>query len=158
MAACSPGWSIPTRGPEMSLSDSLQHAFLKVHQAVYERSGGRVGASIAGRKMLLLRTVGAKTGHPRTAALLYVRDGENYAVIASTGGGPKHPGWFHNLKARPEVEVQVGRQHVPVRARVAEDDERARIWDVANKVNGGQYDVYQSRTTRQIPVVVLEPR
>jgi F420H(2)-dependent quinone reductase len=142
----------------MPLSDGFYRAFLHAHQFVYERSGGRVGSSLAGRPMLLLRTVGAKTGQPRTAALLYVPDGDRHVVIASTGGGPKHPGWFHNLTANPEVEVQVGTKHIPVRARVADGEERERLWAKANEVNKGQYDVYQSKTERRIPVVVLEPR
>lgn len=131
---------------------------LGVHQWIYEKTDGRIGRSLGGRPMLLLRTVGAKTGQPRTAALLYVRDGGAYVVVASTGGGPKHPGWFHNLRAQPDVEVQVGRERIPVTARVATDEERPRLWERANAVNQGQYDVYQSRTDRTIPVVVLEPR
>jgi deazaflavin-dependent oxidoreductase (nitroreductase family) len=142
----------------VSLTESLQLAGLKVHQFLYERSGGRIGASLAGRKMLLLRTVGAKTGQPRTAALLYVPDGDNYAVFGSTGGGPRHPGWVHNLRANPDAEIQIGTRRIPVRAREAEGEERDRLWMIGNEVNKGQYDVYQSRTTRQIPVVVFEPR
>jgi deazaflavin-dependent oxidoreductase (nitroreductase family) len=90
--------------------------------------------------------------------LRYVRDGAAAAVIASKGGAPHHPGWFHNLMANPEVEIQVGRERMPVRARVAEGKERSRLWARADKVNWGQYAVYQSRTSRVIPVVVLEPR
>src|SRR5204863_281604 len=72
------------------------------------------------------RTVGRRTRQPRTAALLYVRDGDAYAVIASKGGAPQHPGWYHNLVATPDVEIQVGRERIPVRARVAQGEERAR--------------------------------
>lgn len=130
---------------------------LTVHQWLYERSDGRIGASLGGRPMLLLRTVGRRSGQPRTAALLYVRDGDAYVVIASKGGAPKHPAWFHNLIARPEVEIQVGRERIAVRSRVAEGEERARLWARADEVNQGQYAEYQSRTSRVIPVVVLEP-
>jgi deazaflavin-dependent oxidoreductase (nitroreductase family) len=129
---------------------------LTVHQWLYEQSDGRIGASLGGRPMLLLRTVGRRSGEPRTAALLYVRDGDTYAVIASKGGAPQHPAWFHNLTARPDVEIQVGRERIPVHARVAEGEERARLWARADEVNQGQYAVYQSRTSRRIPVVVLE--
>jgi deazaflavin-dependent oxidoreductase (nitroreductase family) len=108
--------------------------------------------------MLLLRTVGRRTGEKRTAALLYVRDGAAYAVIASKGGAPQHPGWLHNLRANPDVEIQVGRERIPVRARIAEGEERSRLWARADEINQGQYEVYQSRTARPIPVVVLEPR
>jgi len=131
---------------------------LTVHQWLYENSDGRIGATLGGRPMLLLRTVGRRSGEPRTAALLYVRDGDAYVVIASKGGAPQHPAWFHNLIGKPDVEIQVGRQRMPVRARVAEGEERARLWARADEVNQGQYEVYQSRTKRMIPVVVLEPR
>lgn len=129
---------------------------LAVHQWLYENSDGRIGATLGGRPMLLLRTVGRRTRQPRTAALLYVRDGDAYVVIASKGGAPQHPAWFHNLIAQPDVEIQVGRDRIAVRARVAEGEERARLWARADEVNQGQYAVYQSRTKRLIPVIVLE--
>ena len=131
---------------------------LTVHQWLYEHSDGRIGASLGGRPMLLLRSVGRRSGQPRTAALLYVRDGDAYVVVASKGGAPRHPGWFHNVTAKPEVEIQVGRERMRVRARVAEGKERSRLWARADEINQGQYAVYQSRTSREIPVVVLEPR
>ncbi len=140
------------------LVESLFGPLLTVHQWLYEHSDGRIGASLGGRPMLLLRTVGRRSGQPRTAALLYVPDGDAYVVIASKGGAPQHPGWFHNLTAQPDVEIQVGRERIPVRARVAEGEERSRLWARADQVNQGQYDVYQSRTKRVIPVVVLERR
>jgi len=140
------------------LSDRIFGTVLTAHQWIYNRSGGRVGASLAGRPMLLLRTVGAKTGKPRTAALLYVRAGDDYAVIASKGGDDRHPGWFHNLRADPDVEIQVGTDTVPVRATVAEGAQREQLWEAADQVNKGQYTTYQSRTDREIPVVVLTPR
>ena len=129
---------------------------LTVHQWLYEHSDGRIGANLGGRPMLLLRTVGRRTNQPRTAALLYVRDGDAYVVIASKGGAAHHPGWFHNLTAQPDVEIQVGRERIPVRARVAEREERSRLWARADEINQGQYDAYQSRTNRVIPAVVLE--
>ena len=137
---------------------TVQRIFLNIHQWLYDKTDGRIGESIGGRPMLLLRHVGAKTGTKRTSALLYVPDGGNYAVIASKGGDPKNPAWYHNLMAHPDIEVQVGRKTIPVHARVANDEERARIWTKANEVNKGGYDVYQSKTDRKIPVVILEPR
>jgi len=131
---------------------------LVVHQWLYETTDGRVGASVGGRPMLLLRTVGRRSGQPRTSALLYVRDGDGYVVVASKGGDPHHPGWFHNLMADPDVEIQVGRQRLAVHARVAEGEERSWLWARADEVNKGQYSVYQTRTDREIPVVVLTPR
>lgn len=131
---------------------------LGIHQWLYLKTDGRIGRSLNGRPMLLLRTVGAKTGKERVNALLYVPTGDGFTVIASTGGGPKNPGWYHNLLARPDAEVQVGRERIPVRARVAEGEERDRLWEEANRINKGGYDGYQAKTTRRIPVVVLERR
>ena len=140
------------------MSNWLQRLIMNVHHFVFMRTGGRVGTSLGGRPMLVLRTTGRKSGEPRTAMLMYVRDGENYAVVGSHGGGPHHPGWYHNLSGTPEAEIQVGRSVVPVRAHVAEGEERERIWANADKVNKGVYGRYQRGTERQIPVVVLEPR
>ena len=140
------------------LVERLFGPLLTVHQWLYENSDGRIGATLGGRPMLLLRTVGRRTRQPRTAALLYVRDGDAYVVIASKGGAPHHPAWFHNLTAQPDVEIQVGRERMPVHARLAEGKERSRLWKRADQINQGQYAVYQSRTSRVIPVVVLEPR
>lgn len=140
------------------LVEAVLAPLLGVHQWLYEVSDGRIGTVLGGRPMLLLRTVGRKTRQPRTAALLWVPDGDAWAVIASKGGAPHHPGWYHNLVAQPDVEIQVGRERIPVRARVADGEQRARIWARADEVNQGQYTVYQSRTKRPIPVIVLERR
>ena len=137
---------------------TMQKIGLTIHQWLYDATDGRIGRNLGGRPMLLLRHVGAKTGTKRTSALLYVKDGENYAVIASKGGDPKNPAWFHNLKANPNVDIQVGRETIPVTARVTDGEERTRIWQKANDVNKGGYDAYQKKTDRKIPVVVLEPR
>ena len=137
---------------------TIQRIGLNIHQWLYEKTDGRIGQSIGGRPMLLLRHVGAKTSKERTSALLYVPDGDRYAVIASKGGDPKHPGWYHNLVAHPEVEIQIGRKTIPVRARVADGEERERLWKRADEINKGGYTQYQSKTDRKIPVVVLEPR
>lgn len=133
---------------------------LKIHQLVYERSGGRVGHRFAGTRNLLLRTVGAKTGQARTNALTYARDGEDYVVVASMGGAPRSPGWYHNLRARPDAEIQVGTRRIPVRARTVlpGDPDRDRLWELVNRRNSGRYANYQTLTTRPIPLVVLTPR
>jgi deazaflavin-dependent oxidoreductase (nitroreductase family) len=133
---------------------------LKVHQAVYERSGGRVGHWFFGTHNLLLRTVGAKTGQQRTSALVYVRDGRDYVVVASMGGAPRSPGWYHNLKADPQVEIQVGTKRLPVTARTVlpGDPDRERLWELADTNNAGRYTAYQRATSRPSPVVVLAPR
>ena len=129
------------------------------HTFLYRRTGGRLGQTIPGvsGKMLLLDHVGAKSGKPRTSPLLYVEDGENLVVIASKGGFPSHPAWFHNLRANPDTTVQVGSERRSIHARVAGPDERERLWALAVAAYPG-YEDYRARTERQIPLVVLEPR
>ncbi len=135
---------------------------LRVHQFIYERSGGRIGHRLvgSGTKTLLLHTVGAKTGQPRTNALTYVRDGSDYIVVGSMGGAPRSPGWYHNLRAQPSAEINVGPRRIPVtsRAVLPGDPDRDRLWKLADDNNGHRYRNYQKLTDRQIPVVVLSPR
>jgi deazaflavin-dependent oxidoreductase (nitroreductase family) len=130
-----------------------------VHAWIYRASGGRVGEHVPFVKapMLLLDHVGTRTGAHRTSPLLYIADGDEVAIIASKGGFPKHPAWYHNLKANPETSVQIGPERRPVRAREATPAERERIWNRAVEL-WPQYAEYQARTDRQIPVVVLERR
>jgi F420H(2)-dependent quinone reductase len=131
-----------------------------VHTALYKATGGRIGHKIPGvpGKMLLLDHKGAKSGTRRTSPLLYFRDGENLVIVASKGGFPKHPAWYHNLKANPDTTVQVAAHKLPVRARVATPEERARLWAMAVKSYHG-YEDYAARSKgREIPLVVLEPR
>jgi deazaflavin-dependent oxidoreductase (nitroreductase family) len=106
---------------------------------------------------LLLDHVGAKSGTRRTSPLVYGVDGRNLVLVASKGGFPKNPAWFHNLRAHPDTTVQVGSEHRPVHARVAEGEERARLWNLMVGVYPG-YESYRKRTEREIPLVVLEPR
>lgn len=133
---------------------------LHVHQALYEASGGRIGHRLLGVPCLLLRTTGRRTGHERVSALVYARDGADYLVVGSLGGSPKAPGWLHNVRARAEVEVQVGRDRFGAVATVVDrgDPRHARLWRLVNDGNGGRYERYQARTTRPIPVVRLTPR
>jgi deazaflavin-dependent oxidoreductase (nitroreductase family) len=130
------------------------------HTFLYERTGGRLGHTIPGvpGKMLLLDHVGAKSGVKRTSPLLYVKDGEDLVVVASKGGFPKHPAWFHNLKANPDTTVQVGSQVLPVHARVATPEERERLWKMAVEAYHGYEDYAVRSKGREIPLVVLEPR
>jgi F420H(2)-dependent quinone reductase len=133
---------------------------LEVHQAIYERSGGLFGHRLLfGMPCLLLDTVGRKTGEPRTAALIYGRDGDEYLVVASKGGSPRPPGWWHNLTAKPECEIQIGRkrQNVIARSVLPGDPDYDRMWKKMNKINHGTYDKYQANTKRQIAVVALRP-
>jgi F420H(2)-dependent quinone reductase len=108
-------------------------------------------------RMLLLDHVGAKSGTERTTPLLYVEDGEDLLLVASKGGFPKHPAWFHNLMANPDTVVQVGSEQRPVHAREAPPEERDRLWALADAAYGGYRD-YRARAEREIPLVVLEPR
>jgi deazaflavin-dependent oxidoreductase (nitroreductase family) len=108
--------------------------------------------------MLLLDHVGAKSGTKRTAPLLYVPDGEDVVLVASKGGYPKHPAWYHNLMANPDTEVQIGAERRRVHARVATPAERERLWPEAVRMYGG-YEDYAARSKgREIPLVILEPR
>jgi deazaflavin-dependent oxidoreductase (nitroreductase family) len=129
-----------------------------VHTALYRTSRGLVGSRIPGiGRMLLLDHVGAKSGTKRTTPLVYFEDGLNLVIVASKGGHPRNPSWFHNLRANPETAVQVGSERRQVRARVADPEERARLWPRAVETYGGYAD-YQRRTEREIPLVILEPR
>lgn len=133
---------------------------LKVHQQIYERSGGWLGhRMVVGTKTLLLRSVGRRTGQPRVNALTYGKDGEKFLVTASNGGSRRPPGWFFNIEATPDCVVQVGRKKIPVRARAVLPDDPGyeRLWGIVNKANFGQYDAYQARTARKIAVVELTP-
>lgn len=129
---------------------------MKGHAAVYRATGGRVGHRFPGAPpVLLLDHVGA--GTRRMTPLVYVGDGDDLVIVASKGGHPKHPAWFHNLRAHPATTVQVGSERRAVRARVASAVERERLWPKAVRTYSG-YRGYQERTEREIPLVVLEPR
>jgi len=133
---------------------------MALHTALYRASGGRLGHTIPGRpiRMLLLDHVGAKSGKKRTSPLLYVRDGKNVVIVASKGGFPKHPAWYHNLMANPDTTAQVGTEHREVHARVATAEERERLWPLCVKSYPG-YEDYAARSRgREIPLVILEPR
>lgn len=127
------------------------------HKRLYRWSGGRIGARMANLPVLLLETVGRRTGAPRTNALTYLPRGEDCIVVASLLGEPKHPAWYLNLVARPEVFVQVGRRRYAARAREAEGSERETIWDELVAVSP-DYAQYRDRTERRIPIVVFEER
>jgi deazaflavin-dependent oxidoreductase (nitroreductase family) len=133
---------------------------LRIHDVVYQKTNGWIGHRTLGIPSLLLHTVGAKTGVARTASLSYARDGGNYLIVASKGGDPKAPGWYHNLKSNPNVEINVGPKRFGVTAKpvLPDDPDYARLWQIVNKNNGDRYTAYQKKTSRPIPVVVLTPR
>ena len=127
-----------------------------IHGAVYRATGGKVGGRMGKAPVLLLTTTGRKTGKPRTTPLLYARAGDGYIVIASKGGADHDPLWYRNLQATPRADVQVGRRKQAVQARTAEGEERERSWRALTDLYPG-YDGYQEKTSRTIPVVLLEP-
>lgn len=137
--------------------NALVELFWRIHPKLYHWTGGRIGGSIGPMSVLLLTTTGRKSGAPRTNALTYLPHGDDFVVIASVLGEPRHPAWWLNLAARPEATVEVGRERHVVRAREAEGAERETIWNaVVAKVP--DYEEYRRRTSRRIPVVVLERR
>ncbi|MEA3075662.1 MAG: hypothetical protein QOF60_570 [Actinomycetota bacterium] len=123
----------------------------------FRTNDGKVGGPFEGMPMLLLHHRGRKTGTIRVNPLAYRRDGSNFVIFGSKGGAPTNPDWFHNLLAHPEVSVEVGTDSVPVVARVASGPERERLWSLQKAERPGFAD-YEQRTSREIPVIVLEPR
>lgn len=132
---------------------------LRVHQAIYESTGGLIGHRILGVPTLLLHTTGRRSGQRRTSALFYIEDGDRFIVAASNGGDTRPPAWLLNLQANPRVEVQIGRDKHPAVASTLRPDhpDYERLWKAVNKANSGRYDAYQSRTERPIALVVLTP-
>ena len=124
------------------------------HVKVYRETNGEQGYLWNGAPILLLTTTGRKSGQARTSALIFGRDGDDLLLVASQGGAPTHPNWYHNLSANPDVEVQVEGDVFPATARTATGDEKARLWSIMTDV-WPNYDQYQGRTDRQIPLVVL---
>jgi deazaflavin-dependent oxidoreductase (nitroreductase family) len=127
-----------------------------MHRRVYRLTGGKIGGQIGKLPVLLLTTIGRKSGQARTQPLAYTQVGDGYAVIASKGGATQHPLWYLNLRANPLAEVTVGRETRRVRARDAQGEERERLWRAFADLYPG-YDRYAQKTSRRIPVVVLEP-
>jgi F420H(2)-dependent quinone reductase len=126
-----------------------------INRVLYRATGGKVGGSMKGAPILLLTTTGRKSGKRRTTPLLYLRDGDALAVVASEGGAPRHPAWFHNLQANPQVEIEIGRERERRRARQATPEERERLWPGLVEMYA-PYASYQEKTARTIPVVLLE--
>jgi F420H(2)-dependent quinone reductase len=142
------------------VEQGLLPQMFRVHDTVYRRTNGWIGHRTLWIPSLLLHTVGAKTGAARTTSLSYARDGEDYLIVASKGGDPRAPGWYHNLRKNPNVEINVGPRRFGVTARpvLPADPEYSRLWQIVNKNNGNRYAAYQKKTSRPIPVVVLTPR
>jgi deazaflavin-dependent oxidoreductase (nitroreductase family) len=141
----------------MSSSPFPSDLFGPEHVRAYRESGGERGYHWRGTTILLLTTTGRSSGEPRTTPLIFRQDGDRWVVVASKGGSPRHPQWYENLVASPEATIQVRSEEIPVRAYSAEGEERERLWKLMNEV-WPDYDGYQAKTDREIPVVVLERR
>ncbi len=136
----------------MTIDRSL---FGQEHVDRYVETDGEVGYIWNGAPVLILTTTGRRSGELRSTPLIFGRAGESYVLVASQGGRPQHPGWYFNLSEQPEVELQVKGDRFRARARTAEGDERERLWAAMNEI-WPHYDEYQTKTTRRIPVVVLD--
>jgi deazaflavin-dependent oxidoreductase (nitroreductase family) len=129
----------------------------KLNVPLYRASGGRIGGKVGRAPVLLLTTTGRKSAQQRTAPVVYLTDGDNVVVINTNAGNAKVPAWSLNLKANPQGEVELGRKRYPIRARIAEGEERERLWREHNEQYAG-FDDYQEKLAREASVIVLEPR
>ena len=145
----------------MTKLSPLEQAVLRmlpIHDAIYQKTGGWIGHWVPGMPpSLLLHTVGAKTGQPRTSTLSYPRDGDSYLIVASNAGSDRYPAWYHNLRKHPECEINIGPKRFAVTARriTPEDADYPRLWQLANKNNANRYNGYQRQTSRPIPIFAL---
>jgi F420H(2)-dependent quinone reductase len=138
---------------------NLTGQVLRIHAALYERTDGRLGHRMIGVSTLLLRTTGRRSGATRVNALVYARDGDDYLLVASNGGAERHPAWLHNIRANPNVEIQIRRERRKGTARVIEpsDPTYQRLWQIVNANNHDRYTAYQQQTSRPIPVIAVTP-
>ncbi len=139
-------------------SDFQLKTMNRIHRALFNMSGGRIGGNLLGMLVVDLKTKGRKSGQIRSSMLTSpVQEGDSIVLVASRGGDPQHPGWYHNIKADPNVEIIVRGGRKQMHARVASPEEKETLWpQVVKKYKG--YGQYQTRTTRDIPLVILEPR
>jgi F420H(2)-dependent quinone reductase len=126
------------------------------HAGVYRATGGKLFGRMGKSPILLLNTVGRKSGKKRTSPLLYVMDGEDFVIIASKGGAPTHPAWYLNLRDNPDATVEIGDREVRVSAEEADPEEKARLWGRMVEIYP-TYDDYQKKTEREIPLLILRP-
>jgi deazaflavin-dependent oxidoreductase (nitroreductase family) len=135
---------------------AIVRATCQDHLRQYVESNGEEGYVFRGVPILILTTTGWKSGEQRRVPLMFGRDGDNYLLVASLGGASEDPYWYRNLVANPDAELQVKAEHIKVRARTATPQERPRLWATMAELYP-TYEDYRTRTTREIPVVVLEP-
>jgi deazaflavin-dependent oxidoreductase (nitroreductase family) len=141
----------------MSMPAGLLRATGKLNVPIYRMTRGRLMGKVGRAPVLLLTSTGRRSGQPRTAPVLYLADGDGVVVIGSNAGNVHPPAWSHNLKANPDAEIEIRSKRRPVRARVAEGEERADLWGKMNAQYGG-FEHYDHRTSREIAVFVLDPR
>jgi deazaflavin-dependent oxidoreductase (nitroreductase family) len=149
-------WAVTRRALKAFGESGLWKVISAVHTRLYRATRGLIGHRAAGLASLLLTTTGRRSGAPRTVALTYVPDGDDFVVVASNGGADRHPAWWLNLRQRPRATVQVGATVLPVTAHAADAAERARLWPKLTAANPF-YARYELLTTRAIPVVILRP-
>ena len=137
------------------MTENADELFGQEHVDRYRETGGEVGHDWKGTQTLLLTTTGRRSGEERTHPLIYQPWDGAYLIVASKGGWPDHPAWYLNIQEEPSVEIQVMDERFPVRARTAKPDERSKMWRTMTDT-WPDYDSYQERTDREIPVVVLE--
>jgi deazaflavin-dependent oxidoreductase (nitroreductase family) len=141
-----------------AVANAIVKPMTRLNIWAYRATGGRIGGRfLHGAPVLLLTTTGRRSGRPRTVALIYLSEGEDLVVVASKAGMAHHPTWYLNLEANPEVEVELGRDRQQMIARRASDEEKAALWPRLLEVYP-DYEDYQARTARNIPVVILSPR
>jgi len=138
---------------------SVTGQVLRLHERLYETTDGRIGHKMIGVPTLLLRSTGRRSGTTRTNALVYARDGADYLVVASNGGADRDPAWLFNVRADPEVEIQIGRDRQKASARILgpEDPDYTRLWKIVDEGNRDRYSAYQEQTERPIAIVALTP-
>lgn len=146
----------PPIPPPGTFRAKVVNVFTNVNVTLYRRSGGRLGNSLKGAPILLLDHVGRKSGRARTAPLLYMRDGDDLVIVASRGGSDAMPAWWLNLQANPTTTVQIGSERRRVLSREASAGEKGALWPRLVEMYG-DYEIYQRRTKREIPVVILSP-
>jgi deazaflavin-dependent oxidoreductase (nitroreductase family) len=139
------------------MAESYDDLFGSEHVRVYRETKGERGYHWRGTTILLLSTVGRASGETRTTPLIHRTDGERWVIVASKGGAPANPSWYENMLANPDATIQVLGEEIPVRATTAQGEERARLWSLMCEV-WPAYEEYQTRTDREIPVVVLTRR
>jgi F420H(2)-dependent quinone reductase len=143
-------------GVEFLYMNKLYSLVISLTMFLYRKSGGRIGGKMRGGDVLLLTTMGRKTGKQRTVPLIYIMDGSAYVLTASIGGAPKHPGWFFNLRDNPQAIIQVKNRQFNVVAKVADKEKKRELW-MRLVAALPFYESFQQKTTRDIPIVILHP-